>query len=200
MSGSVNITTELLREIISTNNSSTIGNTYNFYNYTNCYNKDDDDDIYTADIQLDSVDQTTDVPTSIPISNIGARTRTAVIPIPLNTSTQDISNRVQSAINNIINSTDLPNVSEITTSLRLPGDSDNNTSETTGLSMNTLNSGTEVFICNTVGDKCSICNELYEEHDICRKNIKCGHIFHQACIDTWYGEHSHCPICNQNIE
>ena len=40
---------------------------------------------------------------------------------------------------------------------------------------------------------------LYKENDICRKNIKCGHYFHQSCIDTWYANNNKCPICDQVI-
>jgi len=50
MENSNNITVELLREVLSNGSDAPIGgNTYNFYNYTNCYNNQDtDDDIYSA--------------------------------------------------------------------------------------------------------------------------------------------------------
>ena len=47
---------------------------------------------------------------------------------------------------------------------------------------------------------CAICNESFINNNICRKNIKCNHYFHQKCIDTWYSENNKCPQCNQLLE
>jgi len=196
MENSNNITAELLREVISNATGSPRGgNTYNIYNYTNCYNNQNtDDDIYSAELHIDDNDRNTTT------SGQNVQTRTAVIPIPANASNQDISNRIQTTLNNIISGNNSPNISDIATRLQIPSDDTTIDSTTsTGLDILTLNSGTELSICTATGDKCSICDELYILQDICRKNTNCGHIFHQACIDTWYSEHSHCPICNQTI-
>jgi len=48
-------------------------------------------------------------------------------------------------------------------------------------------------------EKCHICNEKYEEFDICRKNNLCSHYFHNKCIDKWYSRNIKCPICQQII-
>lgn len=48
-------------------------------------------------------------------------------------------------------------------------------------------------------DKCHICNEEYNEFDICRKNNLCSHYFHYHCIDNWYSRNIKCPICQQVI-
>ena len=42
-------------------------------------------------------------------------------------------------------------------------------------------------------------SEEYNDNSIYRKNISCGHYFHQGCIDTWYSEKNKCPICNQGL-
>jgi|TARA_B110000208_G_C11581443_1_gene362702 hypothetical protein len=198
MENSNNITVELLREVLSNGSDAPIGgNTYNFYNYTNCYNNQDtDDDIYSAELHIDDNDRNTTT------SRPNVQTRTTVIPIPLNASGQDISNRIQTTLGNIITGINSPNISDIATRLHIPIDeliAGNDANTATGLDILTLNSGTELSICSTEGDKCGICDELYILQDICRKNTNCGHMFHQACIDTWYSEHSHCPICNQTI-
>ena len=162
-----------------------------FYNYNNCHNKVEDDEILTSDIHIDSA---ANINTSTERS--GNQTHTTVIPIPLNTNNQDIGNRVQSVINSIMNTS---NITGTTPQNNINVDSVNS-SISNRLSIRSLNQNTEVFITDNPMDKCSICNETYEDNNICRKNNICGHTFHQSCIDTWFGEHSHCPICNQSLE
>ena len=69
------------------------------------------------------------------------------------------------------------------------------------LTLAQLNEKTTVYIQDTAlpADKCPICNELYTDNCVYRKNIACGHYFHQGCIDTWYSENYKCPVCNQDI-
>jgi RING-H2 zinc finger domain len=31
------------------------------------------------------------------------------------------------------------------------------------------------------------------------KQLECGHIFHQACIQRWCKEHPNCPMCNHSV-
>ena len=70
-----------------------------------------------------------------------------------------------------------------------------------GLALSQLNEKTNVYIQDTANenDECHICREEYNDNSIYRKNISCGHYFHQGCIDTWYSEKNKCPICNQGL-
>lgn len=45
------------------------------------------------------------------------------------------------------------------------------------------------------GLECVICLSVFEENEIGRSLIKCGHDFHVECIDMWLISHSSCPIC-----
>ena len=70
------------------------------------------------------------------------------------------------------------------------------------LSLGDILSKTKIIIYRDIDnseDKCHICNEGYNEFDICRSNNLCGHYFHQTCIDHWYSSNTKCPICQQVI-
>ena len=71
------------------------------------------------------------------------------------------------------------------------------------LSLSDIITKTSLFVCKgdttELEEKCHICNESYNEFDICRKNNICGHYFHQSCIDNWYSRHNKCPICQQSV-
>ena len=43
--------------------------------------------------------------------------------------------------------------------------------------------------------QCSICHCMIESGQIIRKINNCNHIFHHQCIDTWFLNHSSCPLC-----
>ena len=45
---------------------------------------------------------------------------------------------------------------------------------------------------------CSICQEHTNPDSVWRE-LGCGHMYHRACIDTWLGSHSQCPICRRDI-
>ena len=47
-------------------------------------------------------------------------------------------------------------------------------------------------------DKCSICLEDYEENDIINV-LKCGHKYHDKCIDEWIITNINCPLCRLSI-
>lgn len=47
-------------------------------------------------------------------------------------------------------------------------------------------------------DICSICHDLMDHSDI-RRIIHCQHTFHQRCIDRWFEENPHCPVCRYDI-
>tara|TARA_B110000208_G_C11723131_1_gene413532 strand:+ start:548 stop:1048 length:501 start_codon:yes stop_codon:yes gene_type:complete len=62
------------------------------------------------------------------------------------------------------------------------------------------NTGTILYKCLENGEeKCHICNEPYNDDDICRQNNVCKHYFHQMCIDNWYSGNNKCPICQQTF-
>ena len=45
-------------------------------------------------------------------------------------------------------------------------------------------------------DMCSICFEQFNDDEECRE-LKCNHMFHQKCVDTWLEEHVTCPVCRE---
>ena len=45
---------------------------------------------------------------------------------------------------------------------------------------------------------CDICFTDYNEDDQAGK-LKCGHIFHNACITRWFTTSGTCPICRSNV-
>ena len=45
-------------------------------------------------------------------------------------------------------------------------------------------------------DMCSICFEQFNDEEECRE-LKCNHMFHQKCVDTWLTEHITCPVCRE---
>lgn len=47
-------------------------------------------------------------------------------------------------------------------------------------------------------DECCICNENYTIKQKPAK-LKCGHIFHQECINTWSRTSPTCPICRNSV-
>lgn len=53
------------------------------------------------------------------------------------------------------------------------------------------------FISNH-DDICSICREE-TNNKLCRK-LKCGHVFHCECIDTWFSKDNTCPYCRFSIK
>lgn len=44
-------------------------------------------------------------------------------------------------------------------------------------------------------EKCTICLDDCEV----AVRMKCGHIFHEICIDTWLEENTTCPLCRINL-
>lgn len=52
---------------------------------------------------------------------------------------------------------------------------------------------------NANGHICSICLCEFEGGQNVRKT-PCGHIYHEACLDSWCHSHLNCPICRKNFE
>lgn len=46
---------------------------------------------------------------------------------------------------------------------------------------------------------CSICRDSIQPYQIIRTIKRCGHMFHQGCIDNWFIQHHTCPICRQSV-
>ena len=44
---------------------------------------------------------------------------------------------------------------------------------------------------------CSICFDEFKDNELL-KQLKCGHIFHQECLNQWLINMDKCPFCNQN--
>ena len=50
---------------------------------------------------------------------------------------------------------------------------------------------------NILNKTCSICQEDFEQTDTIRQ-IKCGHVYHQFCIDKWLTKYDYkCPMCRK---
>ena len=47
-------------------------------------------------------------------------------------------------------------------------------------------------------DNCIICMENFNENELV-KQLKCGHIFHDDCIEHWLLEQKTCPFCKEEI-
>ena len=196
---------DLVRDILSNSDTITKGGVININcnTYTNCYNTytnthqsydEDGLEIDVSEAMLNTAQSSNGMRTT---------TRSAIVPIPLNSSQEDITSRIQNVVNTIINDTDEGNIHTIPISNLsaelIVNPLQDTQNPTTGLSLTRINNNTEVFINNDTSQKCHICNELYKVNDICRKVLKCGHYFHQSCIDTWFSENNKCPICNQAV-
>jgi hypothetical protein len=47
------------------------------------------------------------------------------------------------------------------------------------------------------GIDCSICLEDCGSRQA--YNLRCGHLFHQDCLDTWRNINDTCPMCKRDI-
>jgi len=48
-------------------------------------------------------------------------------------------------------------------------------------------------------EDCSICRDSIQPYQIIRTIRRCGHRFHQGCIDNWFIQHHTCPICRHSV-
>jgi hypothetical protein len=69
-----------------------------------------------------------------------------------------------------------------------------------------INLTTEIIESSlTVEANCAICQENESPRDVpglsngWRKLKICNHLFHKNCIDRWFENHVHCPICRADI-
>lgn len=187
---------------------------FNFNTYTNCYNSTRESG--ANNLEIEDTRRNQDITAEIEITEdntistdqgntptrrgVQTTTRSAIVPISINSSAEDISTRLQEVVSSIINDTETSDLQPVSAGISMIPVTANSSSDVgQSLTIQDINNNTEVFINTDLEQKCHICNELYKENDICRKNIKCGHYFHQSCIDTWYANNNKCPICDQVI-
>ncbi|EEF31275.1 RING-H2 finger protein ATL66 [Ricinus communis] len=48
-------------------------------------------------------------------------------------------------------------------------------------------------------NECAVCLGEYEEGEWLKHLPNCAHVFHVACIDTWFQTHSNCPLCRSHV-
>jgi hypothetical protein len=46
---------------------------------------------------------------------------------------------------------------------------------------------------------CSVCQDEYTEGQAIRSITYCNHMFHKSCIDQWFEQNVHCPVCRFDI-
>jgi hypothetical protein len=46
---------------------------------------------------------------------------------------------------------------------------------------------------------CSICQDTYIDGQAIRTIRHCNHRFHKSCIDSWFDQNVHCPVCRFDI-
>ena len=46
---------------------------------------------------------------------------------------------------------------------------------------------------------CSVCQSNIQPNEVVRRLNACNHSFHDRCIDTWFEQDVHCPICRHDI-
>ncbi|KAG9141761.1 hypothetical protein Leryth_018147 [Lithospermum erythrorhizon] len=47
--------------------------------------------------------------------------------------------------------------------------------------------------------ECAVCLGEFEEGEWLKSLPNCSHVFHVACIDTWFQAHSSCPLCRTHV-
>jgi hypothetical protein len=63
-----------------------------------------------------------------------------------------------------------------------------------------INAATTIAAVSTpITDVCAICQDGYEVGNEKRSLNVCRHSFHRGCIDTWFQENVHCPVCRHDI-
>ena len=51
-----------------------------------------------------------------------------------------------------------------------------------------------------LGSDCVICTQEYADPEEEVVVLPCGHVFHEACIDTWFERRNSCPVCRAALE
>ncbi len=58
---------------------------------------------------------------------------------------------------------------------------------------------TEGTGANSQGEVCAICQDDIIAGCMTRRINHCDHTFHRGCIDTWFAQNVHCPVCRHDI-
>ena len=58
---------------------------------------------------------------------------------------------------------------------------------------------TRLGVPNDPTEVCTICQETIEENQPARLILHCEHWFHTNCIDVWFQQNVHCPVCRHDI-
>ena len=75
-----------------------------------------------------------------------------------------------------------------------------------GVPLDALNRHTRLAAYNEDGsngstrhDVCAVCQEAVDDGTIVRTIVRCGHVFHAACLDRWLEANTTCPMCMQQV-
>jgi hypothetical protein len=49
-------------------------------------------------------------------------------------------------------------------------------------------------------NKCMVCYEPLDDEHESVKRLRCGHGFHNRCLNTWFNRHNHCPTCEYECD
>ena len=50
-----------------------------------------------------------------------------------------------------------------------------------------------------MSESCPISLEHFNENDIVRQLLHCGHLFHQPQFEEWFNSNTRCPVCRYDI-
>lgn len=62
-----------------------------------------------------------------------------------------------------------------------------------------VNRATRLGTPNDPTEVCAICQETIEDNQPARLINYCEHWFHANCIDVWFEQNVHCPVCRHDI-
>lgn len=60
-------------------------------------------------------------------------------------------------------------------------------------------STTTIILEAASSQNCAICQDSIVAHSEQREITYCHHAFHRGCIDTWFQQNVHCPVCRHDI-
>ena len=50
-----------------------------------------------------------------------------------------------------------------------------------------------------MSESCPISLEHFNENDLVRQLLHCGHLFHQPQFEEWFNSNTRCPVCRYDI-
>jgi Ring finger domain len=62
-----------------------------------------------------------------------------------------------------------------------------------------VEAGTSIEIVDAEEDVCAVCQDRLLVGSQARSINACDHRFHTGCIDTWFQQNVHCPVCRHDI-